>query len=174
MNIYPKLNCKQFGKCEFGELILMESQSHKYWAFVVGEENDRITVLLSRFSGVSSMPSFYIPPCYTPPYDSARHVLSFGKNYQIKIDWDIDSFELKERLSPEYNGVLFIEGERHFLYVKYFDPRNVKTACIDLALGKSVESPRSPVAIFSKWSIEVNVGGDRFRTLVSFPLESEK
>ena len=168
MDIYPKLSYKPISQCELGGLVLIERSSRKIWALIIEHGEELGAVLLSNLPNI-----FSPPPCYFLGCDATERVLSFGKNWCIKINWDIDSVELNEKLSSNHNGVLVIEGERHLLYVKYFNPNDAKTAYIDLASGKSVESPKNPIAIFSKWSLAVHMGGDRFETLLPFPVVTE-
>ena len=169
MDIYPKLSYKQIGQCKSGELVLIARSSSNHWAFIIENNEERGVVILTDLPDNSS-PS----PYYILPYDAKERVLSFGKDWRIKINPDdTANVKLNARLSYKWSGVLVIVDERHLLYVRSFNPYNGKPAYIDLASGRLIESPKGSVAIFLKWSLLLHMGSDRFHQLPSFSVEAE-
>ena len=166
MNIYPEMKCKPIEQCEPGELIRLRLVNN-YWAFIATDsENNKFFVVLPN--PPDKNPSY----CYISGY--TRYVLSYGKDWNILIDQDSANVNLEVELSHAYEDMFILDGTRYLLVIP---PPNKYTGIsiyLDLSSWKIADPPKARFTMFSKWSLEVSIGGDRFKTLVSFPLEAEQ
>ena len=167
MNSYPKMKCKPIEQCEPGELIRLRLATGSNWAFMAtNPEDNKILVILPILP--NERPCYLLLPNYT------KYVLSYGKDWNILIDQDGANVNLETDTSYGYKDMLILDGARHLLVMHPPDNFARMSLYLDLTSWKIVDPPKGGFTTFSKWSLEVSVGGDRFRTLVSFSLESEE
>lgn len=167
MNLYPKMKCKPIEQCEPGELIRLRLATDSDWAFMATNlENNKILVILPI--PPNKWPHHSLLPNYT------KYVLSYGKDWNILVDQDSTNVNLEADQSYGCNDMLILDGARHLLVMHHPDNFPRMFLYLDLTSCKIVDPPKGRFTTFSKWSVEVSVGGDRFQTLVSFLTESEK
>ena len=162
MNSYPKMEYKPIEHCEPGELVRLRLSTGSNWAFIAtNHEDDEISVILP--TAADELPYYLLLPNYT------QYVLSYGKHWNILIDQDSANISLE----TDYKGMLILDGDRHLLIMHSPNKFLGRIFYVDLTSWKMVDPPEHGFKIL-KWSLEVGIGGDRFQTLVSFPLKLEK
>ena len=166
MVVYPKLKCKPIDQCEPGELIRLQLSDGGNWAFIATNyENNMISVVLPILP--NGRPYYSLLP------DDTRYVLSYGKDWNILINQDDANVSLETDPFCGYKGMLILHGDLYLL-VMHLHNFAGRTFYVDLISWKMVGPPKHGFAVFLNWSLEINIGGDRFQTLVSFPMESEE
>lgn len=167
MEIFPEISRKPLSKCEPGELLLLRWGSDLTYAFVARNQDKLFLAFLCEIHG-------HAPPRYTGTPDASGFALSYGKSWRIEIDHDAANVDISGQKFYDRSGVLILESDRYLLRVAPFPQSQFySAACFDITAGTVADEPRTSATCFLKWSLMVSMGDERFRTLLSFPVEKK-
>lgn len=176
MDIYPKMEYKLIEQCQPGDLIRLVWWDRTPLAFIAKykESESWLAVFLSDLPHIDRIQQ---PPLYVDLEKSTcqeKYALCYAKDWRIEISQDIENIKLPTYCSYEHKGALYIKNEQYFLPAYPFNPHYGNIRYINLTSGMVEKRPGDSVGIFLNWSLSLYMGSDRFQTLLSFPVKSEK
>lgn len=158
--IFPQLTHKKLGDCQAGELVRLSWASDQQHYVLIAQDDGAQYLLFLSTIGESRAPGLM---ALKRPDKSA---ISYGTAYRIEVDQGADYVDLTGTRLFEKSGTLRISDDHYVMRVNGVSGSQLYGSFyVRLDSGELVPEPAGNVPIFSKWSLMLPKGGERFETL---------